>query len=534
MSDLFLGFDFSTQQIKVIAVDGDLNVKYDEHVKFDTDLPEFGTENGAHIHADKITVTAPTVMWVKALDLLLDKMKNAGFDFSRVAAMSGDGQQHGSVYWKKGARSILQNLSADKSMYDQLKDSFAIPESPIWMDASTSSHIKTLEGAVGGPLELAKITGSRGFERYTGLQIMKIVETNREGYNNTERISLVSSFGASLLLGDYAPIDYSDGSGMNLLDINKKTWSSTCLEVCGPGLAARLGDPVPANTVVGSVSQYLVSKYGFRADCKVIAFTGDNPASLAGLAPSEGDVIVSLGSSDTVFLWIPRATPSMDGVIFVNPIDQATFMGLVCFKNGSLSRAAVMERCAGGSWDTFSEMLQKTPPGNNGNIGLYFDVPEIQPVVMGTYRFDEHNKQVESFPPEVEVRAILEGQFLARLMYAQKCGLTIGPSTRVIATGGASANSSILQVIADIFNVEVYVTDVPNSAALGGCYRAIYALAPKGSSFSKVINPAVEHQPVCTCKHSPGLEKAYQPMLERYRQLEEQVTTLYQANQGNK
>ncbi|KAH3730834.1 hypothetical protein DPMN_056832 [Dreissena polymorpha] len=38
---------------------------------------------------------------------------------------------------------------------------------------------------------------------------------------------------------------------------------------------------------------------------------------------------VSLGSSDTVFLWIPRATPNMDGVIFVNPLDQFTYMGLV-------------------------------------------------------------------------------------------------------------------------------------------------------------------------------------------------------------
>lgn len=48
----------------------------------------------------------------------------------------------------------------------------------------------------------------------------------------SQRISLISSFVASLLVGDYAPIDYSDGSGMNLLDIRTKDWNDQLLEVC--------------------------------------------------------------------------------------------------------------------------------------------------------------------------------------------------------------------------------------------------------------------------------------------------------------
>jgi len=47
-----------------------------------------------------------------------------------------------------------------------------------------------------------------------------------------QHISLVSSFGASLMLGAYAPIDESDGSGMNLMDIRARKWSPTCLQVC--------------------------------------------------------------------------------------------------------------------------------------------------------------------------------------------------------------------------------------------------------------------------------------------------------------
>ena len=52
----------------------------------------FRTTDGVHIHDDQVTVTSPTAMWVKALDMLLEKMKTAGFNFGRVVALSGDGQ----------------------------------------------------------------------------------------------------------------------------------------------------------------------------------------------------------------------------------------------------------------------------------------------------------------------------------------------------------------------------------------------------------------------------------------------------------
>lgn len=67
--------------------------------------------------------------------------------------------------------------------------------------------------------------------RFTGNQIAKIYQKRPEVYENCERISLVSSFVASLFIGDYSPIDNSDGSGMNLLNIRSKDWDDHCLDV---------------------------------------------------------------------------------------------------------------------------------------------------------------------------------------------------------------------------------------------------------------------------------------------------------------
>ncbi|KAG7223002.1 hypothetical protein INR49_029224 [Caranx melampygus] len=432
------------------------------------------TQGGVHLHADRLAVTSPVLMWVKALDLLLDKMKKAGFDFSKVRALSGSGQQHGSVYWRRRASKTLNQLDSDQDLYQQLQGSFSVSDSPVWMDSSTSLQCQDLQAAVGGALRLAQITGSRAYERFTGNQIAKLRQRRLDQYQDTERISLVSSFAASLFLGDYAAIDYSDGSGMNLLDIRTRTWSEICLEATAPHLDQLLGAPVPSSSVLGPISSYFVHRYGFSDSCRVVAFTGDNPASLAGMRLQQGDITVSLGTSDTVFLWIQQPCPALEGHIFSNPVDWEAYMALLCFKNGSLTRERIRDECAEGSWEVFSAALRDTLPGNKGNIGFYFDTMEITPPAVGVYRFDQDDTEVSSFSSQVEVRAVVEGQFLSRRVHAEQLGYSILPGTRVLATGGASSNREILQVLSDVFNAQVYTIDLSDSACLGSAYRALH------------------------------------------------------------
>ncbi|XP_062297272.1 xylulose kinase [Scomber scombrus] len=519
---VYLGFDFSTQQLKVVAIDGNLNVLHQNNVQFDSELPEFRTQGGVHIQPDRLTVTSPVLMWVKALDLLLDKMKRAGLDFSRVRALSGSGQQHGSVFWKRGASQTLRDLDPEQSLNQLLQHSFSVSDSPVWMDSSSTQQCADLQSAAGGAQSLAEITGSRAYERFTGNQIAKLLQSRPDQYQDSERISLVSSFAASLFLGGYASIDYSDGSGMNLLDIRSRTWSKICLEATAPHLDRLLGDPQPSTAVLGRVSPYFVRRFGFSENCSVVAFTGDNPASLAGMRLQQGDIAVSLGTSDTVFLWIQQPRPALEGHIFCNPVDWQQFMALLCFKNGSLTRERIRNECAGASWEVFSAALKETPLGNHGNIGLYFDTMEITPPAVGVHRFNQDDKKVSSLSPQVEVRALVEGQFLSRRLHAESLGYSIIPGTRVLATGGASSNKEILQVLSDVFNAPVYTIDLSNSACLGSAYRALHGLtAESGVSFSDVVKNAAE--PQLAAKPHPTAQEVYDQMLKRYARLEERV-----------
>lgn len=526
----YLGFDFSTQQLKALAVNDRLEVLCEASVQFDNDLPEYRTQNGVNKNRDNLTVTAPPIMWVKALDMVLERLKVAGLDFSTVSAISGCGQQHGSVYWKRGASELLAKLDPSRFLHDQLQGAFSVRDSPVWMDSSTETQCRSLEAAVGGADRLAEITGSRAFERFTGNQIAKLRQTRPDAYENTDRISLVSSFGASVFLGHYASIDLSDGSGMNLLDIRTHQWDANCLGACAPQLEAKLGAPVPSSKVLGTVSPYFVDRYGFPPNCSVVAFTGDNSASLAGFQLNSGDLLVSLGTSDTVLMWLDEAHPALEGHIMVNPVAPKSFMGMLCYKNGSLTRQRVRDQCAGASWDLFASLLDTTPRGNFGNIGTYFDLREILPPVVGDFKFNKNNDRVAKFSQEVEVRAVVEGQFLAKRVHAKRLGFSFGG--RVFATGGASKNPGIIQVLADVFGASVYTLGKAsaNAACLGAAYLAFYGSRKKDDDaleFSDVVSNAGSFTLVA--EPNRDAESVYGNMAERYRSLEQKIISLQAA-----
>jgi xylulokinase len=486
---LFLGFDSSTQSLKATAIDAKLRLYASAAVHFDTDLPHYNTKDGVHRDPQvEGRITGPTLMWVEALDLVLTKLRKVNFPFHKVYAISGSGQQHGSVYWANGAReAYLKTLDPLKgSLVKQLQDAFSIKDSPVWMDSSTSAQCAAIEKALGSAENVAALTGSRAFERFTGPQIKKVYETQESTYHATERISLVSSFMASLLVGDYVAIDHSDGAGMNLMDLHNRTWSSEALDATAPGLLEKLGQLACPHTVAGILHTYFVKRYSFSPTCVVVHWSGDNPCSLAGLALNRpGDLAISMGTSDTVFGLTKTPHPGLEGHVFPNPVDPGSYMAMLCYKNGSLTREDIRNQFAERSWDIFNALLDATPPLNDGKMGFYYKESEIlPPLPVGYHRYvlgrDDGNvfnhvgaQKVPRFDNAAEARAIVEGQFLSMRAHAERIGMPCPPE-RVIATGGGSANKNLLELIASIFGCNVYTAQRPDSAALGGALRAAH------------------------------------------------------------
>jgi xylulokinase len=465
----YLGFDSSTQSLTAIVIDADeRRVVFESSVAFDEAFPQYGTKHGMLPRsAPDVAVSSP-LMWVEALDAMMARIRDSGLDVGGIAAVSGSAQQHGSVYLNGAARTGLAGLDAGRGLPEQIEPLLSRPVSPIWMDSSTGEECVEITAAVGGAETLARHTGSRAFERFTGPQIRKFFKQDRAAYDATYRVHLVSSFMASLLAGTDAPIDPGDGAGMNLMDLATTSWWKPAVDATAPGLARKLPQLAPSATVVGTLSSYWQRRHGLPA-ARVVAWSGDNPCSLIGTGlVREGRVAISLGTSDVIFglMREPRVDPSGTGHVFGAPTGD--FMGLTVFKNGSLARERVRDEF-GLTWPEFSQVLGKTPPGNIGRIFLPWYEPEITPPVMepGVHRYG-----LSAGDAPGHVRGVIEAQMMAIARHSQWMQVQVDT---IYATGGAAANLQILQVMADVFNADVYQMQVGNSAALGAALRAYHA-----------------------------------------------------------
>ena len=120
-------------------------------------------------------------------------------------------------------------------------------------------------------------------------------------------------------------------------------------------------------------------------------------------------------------------------------------------------------------WRGFSAALARTPAGNGGRTLLPWFDPEITPLVLepGVRRHD-----LDSADADANVRGVVEAQMMALALHSRWMGVRI---TTIYATGGASANRDILQVMADVFDADVLQLETGNSAALGAALRAFHA-----------------------------------------------------------
>ena len=513
-----LGIDASTQSVTGMVLDTTAGTIIGRATAtFGQDLPDYKAPHGFIPRGKNGEVHADPRMWLDGLELCLDRLA-ASCDLSSINAISGAGQQHGSVYLANGWESAIGALDVSRSLAAQITPCLARSTSPIWMDTSTTAQCREIAANAGGNEVVCAVSGSMAIERFTGPQIRRFHQLDPEGYERTTRIHLVSSFLASVIAGRDAPIDFGDGAGMNLLSLAGGDWDERLLEATAPGLRERLPAARPSETVVGPIASYFVRKFGFPASAQVVAFTGDNPSSLVGMGASRpGKMVISLGTSDTLFAAMPtpRTDPQGFGHVFGNPT--GGFMTLQCFLNGSLAREKVRDRL-GLSWEQFSDALAATAPGNGGRLMLPFFEPEIsprinlsEPILRGDATFDHWEA------PEAAVRACVEGQFLNMWVHSRWMQLE---TDEVYLTGGASQNDEIAQVAADVFGIDVRRLSVSDSVALGGALRA--AVTVNGDDLATLEKRfcAPDSQPIMPQANAGA---SYAKARERYRALLDEV-----------
>ena len=143
---------------------------------------------------DPREVWSSPLLWADALDRMVGVIAGAlGDEVTRIAAISGSAQQHGSVYLNRTAADAWRTLDPHRALAPQLARTFSRDRAPVWMDASTTDQCREIERALGGAEATARLTGSRAYERFTGPQIRKFCQRDPVAYAGRRRACISSA-----------------------------------------------------------------------------------------------------------------------------------------------------------------------------------------------------------------------------------------------------------------------------------------------------------------------------------------------------
>ena len=198
----------------------------------------------------------------------------------KIAGISFGGQMHGLVILDK---------------YDNV-----LRPAILWNDNRSTKETDCLNNVIGKE-KLSELTANIAFAGFSAPKILWVKNNEPEIFEKISKIMLPKDYISYMLSGSFAT-DYSDASGMLLLDVKNKKWSQEMIKICGIS-ESMLPKLYESYEVVGNIKPELAKELGLNDDIKIIAGAGDNAAAAIGTATvGEGACNISLGTSGTIFI----------------------------------------------------------------------------------------------------------------------------------------------------------------------------------------------------------------------------------------
>jgi len=445
---LVAGVDSSTQSCKIVIVDAATGAMV-------------RSGRATHPHGTEVDPEA----WWDALQLAI---ADAG-GLDDVSAISVGGQQHGMVVLDEGGRVIRPAL--------------------LWNDTRSAPAAAALAREIP---DIVQRTGSVPVASFTSTKLRWLRDTEPENAAKVAAVALphdwltwrLRGFGSQDPQLDELTTDRSDASGTGYFNSETDEYDREVL-------IAALGHDAILPTVLGpSDSPGAIGSLTFGPGA------GDNAGAALGLGAVDGDVVVSIGTSGTVFAVTSTPGADLSGTVAGFADASGLFLPLVATMNAARvldSTAALL----GVDYETLGTLALEAEPGAHGLV--------LQPYFEG-----------ERTPNLPDATATLFGMTLASTtrpnlaraaIEGLLCGLATGldalrsqgvDAQRILLVGGAAQNTAVSAIAAQVFDVPVVVPTPGEYVALGAAAQAAWVLAGERPDWplDVVAEPAVDYRPI--------------------------------------
>ncbi|WP_026656116.1 xylulokinase [Butyrivibrio sp. AE3003] len=435
---LYIGVDLGTSSVKLVLMDETGKIHGTTSREYKLYFPQPGWSE-----------QEPADWYNEAIAGLKDLLKDV--DKSEVAGISFGGQMHGLVILDENDEVIRPAI--------------------LWNDGRTQKQVDYLNNEIGKET-LSKYTANIAFAGFTAPKILWVKENEPENFKKIKKIMLPKDYLAYKLSGTFCT-DYSDASGMLLLDVKNRKWSKEMCDICGitEDMLPKLFDSFEK---VGELKHDLAAELGLKDGVVIAAGAGDNAAAAVGTGTvGNNKCNISLGTSGTIFMSSDSFAVDSNNALHSFDHADGHFHLMGCMLSAASCNKWWMDEILK-TKDYADEQKGIDKLGENHVFFLPYLMGERSPWNNPNARATFTGITMDTTREDM-TQAVLEGvAFATRDMYEVAKSIGVAPKRTMICGGGAKS-PLWRRMIANILNVEVDVPSCEEGPGMGGAMLAMVA-----------------------------------------------------------
>lgn len=484
---LYIGVDLGTSAVKMLLMAADGKIEKIVSREYPLYFPHPGWSE-----------QKPEDWWSAVMDGL--KELTSECDKSQVAGISFGGQMHGLVILDEQDNVIRPAI--------------------LWNDGRTWEENDYLNNEIGKET-LSKYTANISFTGFTAPKVLWVKNKEPENFAKIKKIMLPKDYIAYKLSGVHCS-DYSDASGMLLMDVKNKKWSSEMCEICGIK-EEMLPKLFESYETVGTILPEIAAELGLPETVKIVAGAGDNAAAAVGTGTvGDGRCNISLGTSGTIFISSKDFGVDKNNALHAFAHADGHYHLMGCMLSAASCNKWWMDEIIG-TKDYAQEQKAIEKLGENNVYFLPYLMgersPHNDPYARGTFI----GLTMDSSRADM-TQAVLEGVAFAMrdsFEIAKSLGIKI---ERTKICGGGAKSPLWKKIFANVLNIKVDVIESEEGPGYGG---AILAAVANGeyASVEDACDKLVKI--VDTVEPDPELAAKYDKQYKKFAQIYPTVKSLF-------